>query len=114
LTLTDEAQQAATRTNLVVGQDPFPDQVFFIRSDQYSFVRQGIPAVWLGDGWKSSDPKIEPKEIALKWLGTVYHTPKDDMNQRLDFEAAAKIFALQFLARLSHCAENRAAGMAPW
>jgi len=27
--------------------DPFPDQVYFIRSDQYSFVRQGM-----ADGYK--------------------------------------------------------------
>lgn len=96
-TLADQAEQAAARMNLDLGQELFPEQVFFIRSDQYSFVRQGIPAVMSNSGLKSSDPKIQPKEILLKWLDTVYHTPKDDMNQRLDFEAAAKYSRFNFL-----------------
>jgi len=97
LTLPDQVQQAAARMNLAVGQDSFPEQVLFIRSDQYSFVRQGIPAVWSLGGAKSSDPKIQPKEIALKWLSTVYHTPKDDMNQPLSFDAATKFSRFNFL-----------------
>jgi Zn-dependent M28 family amino/carboxypeptidase len=96
-TLADQAQQAAARMNLAIGQEIFPEQVFFIRSDQYSFVRQGIPAVASNSGLKSIDPKIQPKEILLNWLGTVYHTPKDDMNQRLDFEAATKYSRFNFL-----------------
>ena len=96
-TLADQVQQAAARMNLAVGQEIFPEQVFFIRSDQYSFVRQGIPAVMSNSGLKSSDPNIQPKEILLKWLGTVYHTPKDDMNQRFDFEAATKYSRFNFL-----------------
>jgi Peptidase family M28 len=89
-TLADEVQKAAARMNLAVGEDPFPEQVVFIRSDQYSFVRQGIPAVWPYSGMRSSDPKIQLQEIILKWLSMVYHTPKDDMNQRFDYDAAVK------------------------
>ena len=36
--------------------DPYPDEVYFIRSDQYSFVRQGIPAVYFAEGIGSSEP----------------------------------------------------------
>jgi Zn-dependent M28 family amino/carboxypeptidase len=96
-TLADEVQEAAARMKLAVAPDAFPEQVFFIRSDQYSFVRQGIPAVASDAGLKSSDPKIQPKEILLKWLDTVYHTPKDDMNQRLDFDAVTKYSRFNFL-----------------
>ena len=49
-TLADQMQQAAGRMNLAVGREIFPEQVFFIRSDQYSFVRQGIPAVMSNSG----------------------------------------------------------------
>jgi hypothetical protein len=31
------------------------------------------------------------------WLATVYHSPKDDMAQPMDFESAAKIARLYFL-----------------
>lgn len=52
----------------------------------------------MNSGLKSSDPKIRPKEIIEKWLVTLYHTPKDDMNQPFDFEAAAKYARYSFLA----------------
>jgi Zn-dependent M28 family amino/carboxypeptidase len=96
-TLGVQVREAAARLNLGVGEDAFPEQVFFIRSDQYSFVRQGIPAIMSNGGLKSSDPKIQPKEMLLKWLATVYHTPSDDMTQPLDFEAAAKYARFNFL-----------------
>jgi hypothetical protein len=95
-TLGVQVREAAARLNLGVGEDPFPELVFFIRSDQYSFVRQGVPAVMSGSGFKSSDPKIQPKEILLKWFATVYHMPSDDMNQPLDFDAAAKYARFNF------------------
>jgi Zn-dependent M28 family amino/carboxypeptidase len=96
-TLGVQVREAAERLKLAVAHDPFPEQVFFIRSDQYSFVRQGIPAVGSNPGLKSSDPKIQPKELVLQWISTVYHTPKDDMNQRIDFDATAKFSRFNFL-----------------
>jgi len=89
-TLSVAAREAAARLKLEVSPDPSPELVFFIRSDQYSFVKQGIPAVFLGAGRKSSDPKINPQEIITKWRQTIYHKPQDDMNQPLDFESGAK------------------------
>jgi Zn-dependent M28 family amino/carboxypeptidase len=60
------------------------------RSDQYSFVRQGVPSVFLSSGKKSSDPRIQPEEIRRTFLATRYHKPQDDMNQPFDFESGAK------------------------
>lgn len=96
-TLEAAVLEAAARLNLAVSPDPFPEQVFFIRSDQYSFVKQGIPAVGPDFGLKSSDPKIKPKEIMLKWMETIYHTPQDDMIQPFDFESGAKYARFCFL-----------------
>lgn len=89
-TLIAAVREAAARLNLDVSPDPFPHQVFFIRSDQYSFVKQGIPSLFLGTGTKSSDPKIKPQEIIMKWRQTTYHKPQDDMSQPFDFESGAK------------------------
>jgi hypothetical protein len=96
-TLSVAAREAAARLKLEVSPDPSPELVFFIRSDQYSFVKQGIPAVFLGAGRKSSDPKINPQEIITKWRQTIYHKPQDDMNQPLDFESGAKYAMYVFL-----------------
>jgi Zn-dependent M28 family amino/carboxypeptidase len=61
--------------------DPFPDQAGFVRSDQYSFVRIGVPSIILG---------AKRNAAALDWLKNRYHQPSDDMSQPLDFLAAAR------------------------
>ncbi len=90
-------KEAAGRVGLEVSPDPFPEEVVFIRADHYAFVRKGIPAVTLSCGLKSADPKIDGGVLFRRWLGTVYHSPKDDMAQPMDFESAAKIVRLYYL-----------------
>jgi hypothetical protein len=88
--LHEEVEDVAAHMNLEVSPDPLPEEVFFIRGDQYSFVKQGVPSVAISEGFKTVDPKLDGKEIALKWEATMYHTPQDDMNQPLNFAAAVK------------------------
>jgi hypothetical protein len=91
-------QRAAKRMGIVESPDPMPEQVVFIRSDQYSFVKQGIPAVMPSPGFKSDNPKINAFQIATKWMDNTYHEPNDDMNQpNLDFNAAAQFARFTFL-----------------
>jgi Zn-dependent M28 family amino/carboxypeptidase len=69
--------------------------VFFVRSDQYSFVKQGVPAVAVDSGYKTVDPKLDGKKIQDEWEDKYYHEPNDDMNQPyLDLKAAAKCVRL--------------------
>lgn len=89
--LMKDVERAAKRMNLSLSPDPMPEEVVFIRSDQYPFVKEGIPAVFPVPGFKSSDPKIDPMKIFKDWEATRYHHPGDDMNQPgLLFEEAAK------------------------
>jgi Zn-dependent M28 family amino/carboxypeptidase len=88
--------QVAQRFAVEVSPDPLPEEVFFIRSDQYSFVRQGVPAVDIIEGFKAVDPKINGRDTSLEWERTRYHTPKDDMQQPLNFEAATKLTRVDF------------------
>jgi Peptidase family M28/PA domain len=91
-------QRAAKRMGIVESPDPMPEQVVFIRSDQYSFVKQGIPAVMPSPGFKSPDGSQKAFNIANKWMDDTYHEPNDDMNQpNLDFTAAAKFAQFSFL-----------------
>ena len=90
-------REAARRMDLEVSPDPMPEEVAFIRSDQYSFVRQGVPAVMVMEGFKARDPKIDAKKLVLDWEAKRYHTPQDDMSQPLNFEAAVRATRLQFL-----------------
>ena len=97
-TLDGVVKRAAERLHLTLSPDPMPEQVIFIRSDQYSFVKQGIPAVYPSPGIKSNDPKIDPVAIFKEWEETRYHQPQDDMQQpNLDFNQAAKYAQFAYL-----------------
>ncbi len=95
--MAEEVKLAAQQLELEVSPDPMPEEVFFIRGDQYSFVRQGVPSIFIMEGWKSADLKLNGEEAFKKWLVTAYHTPRDNMNQSFDFDSAAKGARLNFL-----------------
>lgn len=80
-----------------ISPDPMPEQVAFIRSDQYSFVLQGVPALWIVDGVHPTDPKINAIEVNKNWIATHYHTPLDNMNQPFVWESIAKATVMNFL-----------------
>ena len=91
------AEAAARRLDLEVTPDPAPEQGFFVRSDQYSFVRQGIPALFPFPGTKSPDPAIDAGARLQQYLTERYHQPGDDMSQPFSYEAGAIGARLNFL-----------------
>ena len=72
---------------LQVQADPQPLRNAFIRSDQYSFIRQGIPSVAMKVGFAPDSPEAATEK---KWLTERYHAPSDDLNQPVDLAAAGK------------------------
>jgi Zn-dependent M28 family amino/carboxypeptidase len=68
-----------------VEADPEPQRNRFIRSDQYNFIRHGIPAVALKVGFPG-----ELNTVQQKWLHDRYHAPSDDLQQPVDLQTAAK------------------------
>ncbi|MGB7847793.1 MAG: M28 family metallopeptidase [Candidatus Acidiferrum sp.] len=66
--------------------DPEPLRNAFIRSDQYSFIRKGVPAVKMDVGFELGTPE---QKIFKDWLTNRYHAPSDDVNQPVDLQAAA-------------------------
>jgi len=69
-----------------VQTDPEPRRNLFIRSDQYNFIKRGIPALAFKVG---STPGSPEEAISKKWLAERYHAPSDDVNQPVDLTAAA-------------------------
>jgi Zn-dependent M28 family amino/carboxypeptidase len=96
-TMGNEVTAAAQQIGYELTPDPMPEEVMFIRSDQYSFVLQGVPAVDVSDGIKATDPPVNGLEVIKKWLTTRYHTPLDNMDQPMDFDSAAKGAVMNFL-----------------
>src|ERR1700686_1280165 len=87
----------AARLGLKVTPDPEPDQHYFVRADQYSFVRQGVPSVFISEGEEAKDPAVDGKKFTEQWIATRYHAPSDDMNQPLNFDAAVQFMQVDFL-----------------
>ncbi len=80
-------EEAATATGLTLSPDPMPQEVLFVRSDQYSFVRKGVPAVYLKPGFQSSDPEIDGEAIQTQFRKQNYHKPSDQIGLAVDFGA---------------------------
>jgi len=85
-TLGEDATRIAQSLGVKPIPDPQPLRNAFIRSDQYSFIRRGIPAVVLD---VDAEPGSPEARIFKDWLTTRYHAPSDDVNQPVDLSAAA-------------------------
>ena len=90
-------QQAARKLDIEAISDPMPEQVFFIRSDHYSFVKHGIPALFPMTGTIAVDPNIDGAELQKERFRIRYHKPADDLLHPLDFKAGAKTAKYNFL-----------------
>jgi len=88
-TLGPIAARAAQREGYVLSPDPTPEEVIFIRSDQYSFVRQGIPAIYMDGGNQAVDPTVDAGALVKKFLQERYHTVNDDLSAPMDFATLA-------------------------
>jgi hypothetical protein len=84
--LASDLKRAASALGVEVLSDPEPERNAFVRSDQYSFIRKGIPALSLKVGFTKDSPE---HEIVKAWRKERYHAPSDDLSQPVDLEAAA-------------------------
>jgi len=86
-TLGDTVRDAAKEFGVVVQADKEPEQNRFVRSDQYSFIRNGVPSLAFKFGYEFGTPE---DKIFHDWIRERYHKPSDDLNQPVDKAAAAK------------------------
>jgi hypothetical protein len=85
--LGQRVKEAAQSVGVPVQPDPEPQRNIFIRSDQYNFIRHGIPSLMIDVG----AVKGSPEEATLReWRHTRYHAPSDDVNQPVNLETEAK------------------------
>jgi Zn-dependent M28 family amino/carboxypeptidase len=91
--LGDVVKDAAKDEGVEVQTDREPDQNRFIRSDQYSFIRRGVPALAFKFGYEFGSPE---EKIRQDWVKTIYHRPADDLNQPVDVESAARFDRIIF------------------
>jgi Zn-dependent M28 family amino/carboxypeptidase len=71
----------------VVKPDQFPDKGYFYRSDQFSFAKIGVPAVYLDPGTDFVDRPPEWGKQQVDYYTEVhYHQPSDEYNPNWNFE----------------------------
>ena len=85
--LGETVRAAAASYGVAVQVDQEPEQNRFIRSDQYSFIRRGVPSLAFKFGYEPGSPE---EKIRRDWVKNIYHKPADDLNQPVDAAAAAQ------------------------
>jgi Zn-dependent M28 family amino/carboxypeptidase len=83
--LGDLVTKVANDRGIRIQSDPEPLRNVFIRSDQYSFIRVGIPSLTMKVGFDKGTPE---EQMVKDWRTNRYHAPSDDLNQPVDLSAA--------------------------
>ena len=92
---------AASYLKLDVEKDPEPEQNRFVRSDQYSFVMNGIPALHIKYGNKTNIPGFDLDAFVKQWRAKYYHQSADGLDGIFNFAAAKTYIQLNFLISYS-------------
>lgn len=87
-------EAAAKSLGIALSPDPMPEEVVFIRSDQFSFIRRGIPAVYLKAGTVPAHADVDGKALLSGFLRDHYHQPSDELNLPINYASAARLAAL--------------------
>jgi Zn-dependent M28 family amino/carboxypeptidase len=84
--LGDRVKQVGDHLNVQIQADPLPLLNVFIRSDQYNFVRHGVPSLMIDVGAAPGTPEAA---TIKEWRTERYHAPSDDANQPVNLATAA-------------------------
>jgi Zn-dependent M28 family amino/carboxypeptidase len=87
-TLGDDVRAIAQAAGVQVQADKEPNRNRFIRSDQYSFVKHGVPALAFKFGYI---PGGAEEKIFKNWYTNRYHGVTDDVKQPVDLTGAAQL-----------------------
>lgn len=91
-TVGEAVARAAKAEGLTLSPDPQPEEQFFIRSDHYSFVKKGVPALSLDTGEANGG-----KAAGEDFRKNHYHAVTDDMSRPINWQSGAKFARLNYL-----------------
>jgi len=96
-TLGDTVSKAAEKYDTQQSPDPMPEQAIFTRSDHYTLVKKGIPAVFLMTGFTSRTEGEDGGEVWGEFFAEHYHRPSDDLKVHdINYEAGARFTNINF------------------
>ncbi|MEL7187141.1 MAG: M28 family peptidase, partial [Pseudomonadota bacterium] len=83
-------EASAKSEGFLLSPDPMPEENLFVRSDQISFVRKGVPAVYLISGFQSANEDQDGEALFRDHLKHHYHEPSDDLSRPVDWDSARR------------------------
>ena len=90
-TLGTAVRSAVTAQGYQLSEDATPEEVSFIRSDQFSFIRRGVPSMVLHGGYRSRDSTHDAAQMQRDFRRQQYHQPADDVSLPMDYAGAADL-----------------------
>ena len=91
-TMGEAIGRAVAKAGVALSPDPMPAETIFVRSDHYTFVKRGVPALLLATGFANGG-----KAAWEHYLATDYHQPSDDMNLPINWQAGADYARVGYL-----------------
>ena len=100
-TLGANASAALAAAGFAELPDAYPEEVVFVRSDQYPFVRAGVPAIFIVTGAQSTDAAVDAPAVVRHFLRETYHMPGDETTLPIDWPSLARIAEVNLRLALS-------------
>ena len=96
-TIMDVVNRVAMEMNMEISPDPMPEQGFFFRSDQFSLVKAGVPAVYLDGGLKFvGKPEDWGQKLLDDYIKNRYHGVEDEYDPSWSLEGTAQVAQFAF------------------
>jgi hypothetical protein len=94
-----DAARAAAALGIQISPDPEPEEAYFVRSDNFNFVKKGIPAAQTFNGVAG----LDQKELAAyrDFWRKRYHQPQDNYEPDRDWGPLAQLTRFNFLLGVS-------------
>ncbi len=89
--LEDDLRRIAEARGVSISEVKDPAAGWYYRSDQLSFARIGVPALWFRPGTKYvGKPAGWGEQVQRDWIGEYYHRPGDELADDWNFDGAAR------------------------
>ncbi len=91
-TIRNVVAQVFSAMNINRTADPFPEKGYFFRSDQFSFVKAGVPAVYYDYGLRfRGKPADWGEKLMTSYVEQHYHQPSDEYDSTWPLEGAVQM-----------------------
>ena len=108
-TLLPVIRRVVSQMGMKLSPEAFPEKGYFFRSDQFSLVKVGVPAVYFEPGLRfRNQPEGWGRELMGNYIARHYHQPSDEFDPSWSFEGSRQMmeFVLRTILQLAHQKER--------